>query len=233
MDSLFNYFASSDYLLAALINIGVSLVISVIFVLIVSLKVRSTKGFFITAILMPVIISSIISMMTIFLTNATSSNIARIVTIAVALGLIRFRSYNAKAEELLVLFAGVAVGLISGLGYVAFAAIIGITIALVYLLLANLKVFDGKRFAKDRLLKITIPESLEYNDVFKEPFQNFLRNSELVEVKTTGMGSLFKLSYKIQMKNQNQEKEFIDELRVRNGNLEISILPYVPETNSL
>ena len=232
MDSLFSYFKSTDYIIVALMIVGITLVISVIFTLLVSIKLRGTKGFFITSILMPVIVSSIIAMMNVFL-SGTTNDAMRIVTIAVALGLIRFRSASAKAEELVALFAGVAIGLISGLGYVVFAAITALLVAGVYLLLASINVFNGKRFAGEKLLKITIPESLEYSDVFNQTFSHYLKSYELVEVKTVGMGSLFRLSYKIEFKNIKEEKEFIDELRTKNGNLEISILPYTGDDKAL
>ena len=83
------------------------------------------------------------------------------------------------------------------------------------------------------MLKITIPESLEYHDVFTETFAHYLKSNELMEVKTTAMGSLFKLSYKIKLKNINEEKDFIDDLRIKNGNLEIAIVPYVGQDHSL
>ena len=82
-------------------------------------------------------------------------------------------------------------------------------------------------------MEIVIPETLEYNDVFLDTFNHYLKNNELVEVKTTAMGSLFRLSYRVEFKDIKQEKEFIDELRVKNGNLEISVLPYVGEEKSL
>lgn len=228
MDSLFNYFQTANYVYAALIIIGGTLVISVLFTFLISLKLRSSKSFFISSILMPVITSAIIAMMSIFLTGATS-DVSRIVTIAVALGLIRFRSSNGRADELALLFATVAIGLISGLGYLALSAIIAVLIAVIYLVLASTKLFDGKRFKGDRLLKITIPESLEYKDVFEETFKRYLSDYELIEVKTTAMGSLFRLSYRIVLKNKDEEKEMIDELRTKNGNLEISVLPFVNE----
>ena len=83
------------------------------------------------------------------------------------------------------------------------------------------------------MLKITIPESLEYSEVFNDTFSEFLKTNELVEVKTTGMGSLFRLSYRVEFKDIKKEKEFIDELRVKKGNLEISVLPYIGEDKSL
>ena len=232
MDTLFNYFSSDDWMIAALIIIGATLAISILFTSLVSLKLRATKGFFITSILMPVVVASIISVMNILL-SSTTNNIARIATLAVALGLLRFRSNSGRAEEMLVLFIGIAVGLIAGLGYVALVAIVAVLVTGVYLLLAHFNVFTNKRFSGERLLKVTIPESLEYSEVFTDTFSQYLKSFDLMQVKTTDMGSLFKLSYKIVLKDKKEEKTFIDELRTKNGNLEISILPYVEEDKSL
>ncbi len=231
MDSLFSYF-SSNQMLAVVLSAAIALAIGLIFAFVVSRKFRGTKGFFITAAIMPIIISSIISLMGVYLTG-TSTEAARIVTIAVALGLIRFRSSNGSAEEMLILFSSVAIGLVCGLGYVAFAAILMVVVAGFYLLLDSVKFFENKKFRGDQLLKITIPESLEYSEVFSETFDHYCKSYSLVEVKTTGMGSLFRLSYKIQLKNTKEEKEFIDELRTKNGNLEISVLPYTGEMKAL
>lgn len=232
MDSLFNYFSTSNAMLAALIVLAATLAISALFAFLVSFKLRATKGFFVTTVLMPVIVAAIIAMMSIFLTG-TTSDVSRIVTIAVALGLIRFRSVNAKSDELTILFATVAIGLVAGLGYIVAAAIVALLIALVYLLLMHLHVFEGRRFSSEKTLKITIPESLEYSDAFKDTFDHYTKTVEMLGVKTTGMGSLFRLTYKIILKNPAEEKEFIDELRTKNGNLEISILPYAGEEKAL
>ena len=233
MNSLFNLLGEKmDKVVIALIIIAIAFLISCLFTFLVSLKLRGTKSFFITSAIMPMIVAAVVSMVSIFLDN-TSSGAVRIATIAVALGLIRFRSQNAKAEELLLLFAGIATGLICGLGYVALAAIFAIVVAGLYLLLTFTHLFSNKRFSGEKLLKITIPETLEYSDVFNDTFANYLKSNELVEVKTTAMGSLFRLSYRIEFKDIKYEKEFIDELRVKNGNLEISILPYIGEEKSL
>ena len=233
MNSLFNLLGEKmDKVVIALIIIAIAFLISCVFTFLVSLKLRGTKSFFITSAIMPMIVAAVVSMVSIFLDN-TSSGAVRIATIAVALGLIRFRSQNAKAEELLLLFAGIATGLICGLGYVVLAAILAVVIAALYLLLTSVNLFSNKRFSGEKLLKITIPETLEYSDVFNDTFANYLKSNELVEVKTAAMGSLFRLSYRIEFKDIKEEKEFIDELRVKNGNLEISILPYVGEEKSL
>lgn len=232
MKSLFDLLPNLDKIVVSMIIIAITLVISLLYSFLISLKMRGTKSFFLTSSLMPLVVAAVISMVSIFLDQA-SSGAVRIATIAVALGLIRFRSVNAKAEELLVLFLGVAVGLISGLGYVVFAAIFAIVVAGLYILLTSVNIFSRNRFGNEKMLKITIPENLEYNDIFDETFARYLRQNELVEVKTTAMGSLFRLSYRIEFKDIKEQKEFIDELRVKNGNLEISILPYVGEDRSL
>ena len=232
MKSLFELFTSLDAIVIALIIVGITFVIATLFTYVISLKMRGTKSFFLTSCLMPMIVAAVISMVSIFLDSSTSGA-ARIATIAVALGLIRFRSVNAKAEELLLLFAGVAIGLISGLGYVVFALIFAALIAVLYLVLTSSKLFSKKRYGSEKLLKITIPEALEYSEVFDDTFAEYLKSNELVEVKTTAMGSMFRLSYRVELKDLKQEKEFIDELRIKNGNLEISVLPYTGENNTL
>ena len=112
------------------------------------------------------------------------------------------------------------------MGYVGYGVIILLGLALLYLLVASLGIFEHRKLVTDQMLRITIPESLEYNGTFDEIFGRYLHKAESIGVKTTGMGSMFRLSYKIQMKDPQDEKAFIDELRTKNGNLEIAILPF-------
>ena len=114
---------------------------------------------------MPMIVTSVISMVALFL-DGTESGAVRIATVAVALGLIRFRSANGRAEEMLVLFGGVAFGLIAGLGYIVIAAIIALVLAGLYVLLSMVNIFKFKTVGNEKLLKITIPEDLDYNEAF-------------------------------------------------------------------
>ena len=139
MGSLFDLLSSLDKYIVCLMLIGITFVISLIYTIIISFKLRTTKSFFITSILMPMIVASVISMVSLFL-DSTESGAVRIATIAVALGLIRFRSANGRAEEMLVLFGGVAFGLIMGLGYAVIAAIIAVVISGLYVLLSMLKI---------------------------------------------------------------------------------------------
>lgn len=231
MDSLFNLLTLEKYVICLLL-VAITFVIGLVYTLIASIKLRSTKSFFITSILTPMIVAAVISMMSLFLDGSTTGGV-RIATIAVALGLIRFRSTNGRAEELLLLFGGVAFGLIAGLGYVAIAAIVGSSIALLYVALSSIKVFNFKRVGEEKLLKITIPEDLNYNEAFDAILKTYLKSYELVEIKTTGMGSLFRLSYKVELLVKDNEKELIDEIRIKNSNLEISLLPYVESNKSL
>lgn len=232
MDSLFNLLTTLDKAVICLIVIGLSFAIGLVYTLIISIRLKATKSFFITSIMMPMIVTSVISMVSLFL-DGTATGAVRIATIAVALGLIRFRSANGRAEEMLILFGGVAFGLIAGLGYVLIAAIIAIAISGLYVLLSSLKVFKFKTVGDEKLLKITIPEDLNYSEAFDSILKTYLKSYELVEIKTTGMGSLFRLSYKVELLVKDSEKQLIDEIRVKNSNLEISLLPYVESNKSL
>ena len=231
MDSLFNIF-SFHKLYVCLILIVISFVISFVYTLIVSFKLRATKSFFVTSILTPMIVTAIISMVSLFLDNSTSGAV-RIATIAVALGLIRFRSASAKAEELLILFGGVAIGLITGLGYAMVAVIVALLVSGLYVALSSLRVFKFKRIGDEKLLRITIPEELDYNEAFDPILKTYLKSYELVQIKTASMGSLYRLSYKVELLAKDTEKALIDELRIKNSNLDISLAPYIEDKDTL
>ena len=225
-------FQDGTTILMVFVMAAVALATGVIYSFIVSRKLRASKGVFITSSIMPMIVSVAICLLGAFL-STTTTTVSRIATLAVALGLIRFRSVNGTAEEMVVLLGSVISGLIFGLGYLTYAVIATLVVAIMYVVLSSFAIFKNKKFSGEKLLKITIPESLDYSDVFESAFSEYLKENELVEVKTTGMGSMFKLSYRVVLKDQKQEKSFIDELRIRNGNLEISMLPYVEPNKSL
>ena len=231
MDSLLNLFSFAR-LYICLILIGISFVISLIYTLIASLKLRATKSFFVTSVLTPMIVTAVVSMVSLFLDNSTSGAV-RIATIAVALGLIRFRSASAKAEELLILFGGVAIGLIAGLGYAMVALILALSVSLLFVALSSFKFFKFKRIGDEKLLKITIPEELDYNEAFDPILKTYLKSYELVQIKTASMGSLFRLSYKVELLAKDSEKALIDELRIKNSNLDISLAPYIEDKDAL
>lgn len=215
------------------ISLGVTLLCGFVASVIYSIKLRTSKGFFITIALMPVVVTIAFIFLNIMVSNDTTSTISKVAVVMVGLGLVRFRSAPGKAEEMLALFTSVVIGAISGLGYWLFALIIACALPLLYALLTHINVFTNKKLAQEKLLKVSIPENLEYNNVFNETFNHFLKEVEMVGVKTIGMGSMFRLSYRIVLKNKEEEKEFIDELRTKNGNLEIAILPFTVDSKEL
>ena len=192
---------------------------------IMSFRVRSTKRFFIVSALIPFVVSAVITFV--------SGNIGAGVAIGGAFGLIRFRSAPGSADEIAAILVAMGAGIAFGMGYIAYGVIILLAMAVLFLLLSQVRIFEHVGLAEDRLLRITVPETLEYSGAFDDAFERYLKKAENTGVKTTGMGSMFRLSYKIQMRDPAEEKQFIDELRTRNGNLEISILPYTEQANQL
>ena len=181
-------------------------------------RVRSTKRFFIVVSMIPFVVGAVITFV--------NGNIGTGVAIGGAFSLIRFRSAPGSADEIAAILIAMGAGIAFGMGYLAYGVIILLALALLYYLFASLGLFDSKPMQEEQLLKITVPESLEYADMFDEIFSRYLKSAERLGVKTTGMGSMFRLSYLVRMKDSKAEKAFIDELRTRNGNLEISLLPY-------
>ena len=192
---------------------------------IMSFRVRSTKRFFIVGALIPFVVGAVITFV--------NGNIGAGVAIGGAFGLIRFRSAPGSADEIAAILVAMGSGIAFGMGYIAYGVIILLAMALLFLLLSQVHIFEHKAMAEDRLLRITVPETLEYSGAFDDAFDRYLKRVENTGVKTTAMGSMFRLSYKIQMRDPAQEKQFIDDLRTRNGNLEISILPYTEQANQL
>lgn len=234
MDNFFgSLFSSSMSIGGVFAAIGAALATGLLSAWICSFRLRSSKSLFITGAMMPAIIATIFILLEYFLSDNVGSTSTRLLTLAVALGLLRFRSANGRAEEMIFLFLSVAIGVAFGLGYLAYGVIIGILLAAIYVGLTFLPIFSHKKFSQERLLKITIPESLDYSEVFDATFNHYTSQREMVGVKTTNMGSMFRLSYRIVLKDAREEKEMIDELRAKNGNLEISLLPYVAESNAL
>ena len=232
-DSLFQNLTSVPLVLLVLLSVAIAFAGGLVAAFIESRRMRSSKGFFVAVSLIPAIVAGTFATLNVMLLNDTTTVITSIAAIMVGLGLIRFRSAQGTAEEMIALFIAVAVGAINGLGYWALGSIIAVVLPLVYLLLSILPIFKNKRLSREKMLKITIPENLEYSDAFNETFEHYLKECEPVGVKTTGMGSMFRLSYRIVMKNPAEEKELIDELRIKNGNLEISVLPYTENDKSL
>lgn len=171
------------------------------------------KEFIVGLVLLPAIVSVVIMLI--------GSNVARAFSMAGAFALVRFRSAPGNAKDIAVVFFAMASGLACGLGYITFAVIFTLVIILVLVAL-SITDFADKNAGK-RQLRITIPENLNYTHAFDGIFDNFLSSKELTKVKTTNMGTMFELTYIIEMNKDINEKEFIDSLRVVNGNLNITL----------
>ena len=212
--------ASEFFIMAA-----ASLVAGFVYAWIMSFRIRSKKRFFIVAAIIPFVVSAVIT----FVQGSIGAGVA----VGGTFSLIRFRSAPGSADEIAAILIAMSSGIAFGMGYIAYGVIILLVLSVVFLLMSLLPVFEHKSMSEERLLKITIPESLEYSDAFSDTFSHYLISFENAGVKTTGMGSMFRLSFKIRMKDPSEEKAFIDELRTKNGNLEISVLPYVEQQNQL
>ncbi len=179
-----------------------------------ALKTKSTKSFVVTLALLPLAVTMVIIMV--------NGNIGAGVAVAGAFSLVRFRSVPGTAKEIVAIFTAMCTGLTIGMGYIGFAVLFS-AIACLFALLLNLANFGEEKNNGSRTLQITIPENLNYTNVFDDIFESFTKEVKLISAKTTNMGSLFKLSYEIELRDVSTEKEFIDKIRTRNGNLEIII----------
>jgi hypothetical protein len=174
---------------------------------------NSSKGFVLTIALLPAIVQMVIILV--------NGNLGTGVAVMGAFSLVRFRSIPGNAKEITSIFMAMAIGLATGTGYLAVAGLFVVIIVGLNFIYNKTKLGEPKHIDKD--LNITIPEGLDYTGIFDDLFEKYTTKSELVMVKTANMGSLYKLNYRIGLKNQVQEKAFIDELRCRNGNLEITL----------
>ena len=204
---------------------GFSLFFGILYAFVISFRIRSTRRFFTVTALIPFVVAAVITFV--------NGNIGAGVAIGGAFSLIRFRSAQGSADEIAAIFIAMASGIAFGMGYITYGIIILVALSLLFIAFSALPIFEHKRFTEENLLRITIPESLEYQDAFDDVFKKFLAKCENIGIKTTAMGSMFRISYKIKMKNTSQQKEFVDELRTRNGNLEIAIMPFVETENQL
>ena len=149
-----------------------------------------------------------------------NGNIGAGLAVAGTFALVRFRSAPGSAKEITALFFSVAIGLACGMGYVGYAALFFLIMA-AFTMALNASRY-GEQGGTQRLLKITLPENVDYDSLFDDLFEKYTRRHELVKVRTSNMGTLYELSYQIELKDLGHSKEFIDAIRCRNGNLNIS-----------
>ncbi len=201
----------TDFLLC----LGVSLVIGLLMAFSYMYRTRYTKSFVVTLALLPAVVCVVIMMV--------NGNVGTGVAVAGAFSLVRFRSVPGTAKEICALFLAMGAGLIAGMGYLGFAFLFAAVMSLMFALYNRLDFGAKKNAAVFKTLTVTIPEDLDYSGIFEDVFEEFTATHDLVRVKSTNMGSMFKLTYNVMLRDASREKEFIDELRCRNGNLEIAV----------
>ena len=200
---------------AFLLSMGVALGLGVVLALVYAYRATYTRGFLATLAMLPGIVCLVIMMV--------SGNLGAGIAVAGTFSLVRFRSVPGTAKEICAIFMAMAVGIACGMGYPVLAAVFAGVMCLVSLLLTAIN-FGGRKNAMLRkVLRVTVPEDLDYAELFTDIFAEYTTENILTGVKTTNLGSLNKLTYDIVLKKAGTEKAMIDAMRCRNGNLEISM----------
>ncbi len=191
----------------------VSLVLGIVIALVHKVTSKCSKDFLITISLLPILVQSVMMMV--------NGNLGTSIAIMGAFSLVKFRSIPGTSREILIVFFAMVVGLATGMGQIWFAIVLTIIGATMIIVFNRGSLFN--RNSGEKLLKIFIPENLDYSDVFGDIFDKYTKSISLVKSKTTNMGSMFELTYLVVLKSDINEKCFIDEIRTRNGNLKISL----------
>lgn len=219
-DTLFQGLFDSD--LTAVISVtdfllclGISLILGLLMAFVYMVGTHYTKSFVVTLALLPAVVCVVIMLV--------NGNVGTGVAVAGAFSLVRFRSVPGTAKEICTLFLAMGTGLITGMGYLGFAVLFSAVMCAVYLLYNHLDFGAGKNAEAYKTIAITIPEDLDYTEVFDDIFRDYTTACDLIYVKTTNMGSMFRLTYHVTLRDTAKEKEMIDKLRCRNGNLEIAV----------
>lgn len=199
---------TAEILICTLVSLVLGLVIAAIYMY----KNSASKPFVVTITLLPVIIQSVIMLV--------NGNLGTGVAVMGAFSLIRFRSAPGSAREILTIFFTTAVGLACGMGYVVYAALFTLIVGVATVALTLSRFGEGKQ--SDKRLRITVPEDLDYTHAFDDLFDKFTGSHRLYKVRTTNLGGLYELQYDITLRNMDAEKEMLDEIRRRNGNLTVS-----------
>ena len=199
-----------------------SLLLGLIFAMAYMYRSRRSRSLIATMAVLPAVVCVIIM--------AVNGNIGAGVAVAGAFGLVRFRSAPGTAKEITAIFIAMTTGLLCGMGFLIYAAIFVLIMSLVLVLYSFIG-FGEEDNSLRKSLRITVPENVDYTKEFEEIFDQYTTSRKLLSAKTSGMGSLFKLSYDITLKDPSVEKALVDELRVKNGNLEIAVTVVMPREN--
>lgn len=204
-----------------LICTATSLLLGLVIALVFHLLGESSKPFKLSLIVLPLLVQAVIMMV--------NGNLGTSVAVLGAFSLVRFRSLPGSSSEICGVFFAMAVGLATAMGCIGFACMLTLVVGILFLVCAKLFHFIE---SEEKILKVTIPENLNYMSIFDEIFEQYTQKAQLEHVRTTNMGSMFELSYRIKEKNGINEKEMIDRIRCKNGNLTV-ICGCKPQTETL
>lgn len=188
-----------------------SLILGFVIAVCYAITGKTTKNFFVSLVILPAMVQTVIMLV--------NGNLGTGVAIVGAFSLVRFRSIPGTSREISNIFFAMVAGLATGMGYITYAIFITGFIVAVTLVMYAVPFFKGEE--NMRSLKITIYENLDYTEIFDDIFKKYLKKTEMQNVKTVNMGSMYQLHYYIEFKDNSKEKEFIDEVRCRNGNLSV------------
>lgn len=203
---------------------AVSLVLGIAVAAIYMFRHRYSKNFVVTLALLPLIVQMVISLV--------NGNIGAGVAVMGVFNLVRFRSIPGTAKDIGAVFLAMAVGLATGMGYLTLAVLFTAVVALANVAFV-LSPLGQRRHSEEKALKVTIPEDLDYCGVFDDLFEKYCSTSELLNAKTTNMGSLYQLEYAVRLRDERQEKELLDAIRTRNGNLAVQCGRQIVERETL
>lgn len=199
----------TEYIVCSLISVVLGTVVALIH----CFRNTYSKNLILSLVVIPMVVQSIVMLV--------NGNVGTAVAVLGAFSLVRFRSQPGNAREITSIFTVMSVGLAMSRGYVGVAAALVVLVGVVSIVLTLLRFGDSTNGMKE--LRITIPENIDFEGIFDEIFEKYTSKCEMKRVKSTNMGSLFELTYSICEKKGISEKAFIDDLRCRNGNLNISI----------
>lgn len=212
---------TGDFLLCSIVSLALGLGIALIYMF----RHSYSKNFVVTLALLPFIVQTVITLV--------NGNLGAGIAVMGVFNLVRFRSIPGSAKDIGSIFLAMAVGLATGMGYLVLAVIFTIIIAIVNMIYVLSPFGQSKPKGVEKSLKVTIPEDLDYCNIFDDLFMDYTTDFELTNVKTTNMGSLYQLDYRISLKDPKTEKRLLDEIRCRNGNLTVSCGRIVAERESL
>ena len=210
-NTIFDTTATGLDIKTALIAAGAALLLGLTLSIVHQKTTQSNKGFLITLAVLPLLVMAVMIMI--------NGNLGTSIAILGAFSLIRFRSLEGHAKDLLAIFFAMMIGLACGMGHILFGTVITLIAILAIIILTYTHFLEPNQ--NERVLKIVIPEDLDYDEVFEDIFKKYTSRHRLVKMKTMNMGSLYKLTYDIKIKHGIKEKEFLDEIRVKNCNLKV------------